>query len=171
MKSPTKAAAAFGFVALVLLAGGSTNVQAACFGEGLISVLRAVEAIEAVTVRIVRIESDYDDGNEVFTASFSLDNEHSCLANEATRACIKVTPDGMGTSEHCGGIRLQASFLGGNRMDFGGLGGRAQGMETMTAQIRVRYGPSETAWTSWSAEFTDTVPLAIVDEYHLRPGH
>lgn len=161
VKSPTGAAAGLGFVALVLLAGGSANAQTACFGTGWEAVSRAVEAIEAVTLRIVRIEAENDNGNEKFTVSFSIDNEHSCLADNRTRACVQVTPDGRGTSEHCGGIRLQASFLGGNRMHFGGLPNRARGMETMTAQIRVRYYGAGGAWTLWSPEFNDTVALGV----------
>ena len=56
-------------------------------------------------------------------------------------------------------------------MHFGGLPNRIRGMEAMTAQIRVRYYGAAGAWTSWSPEFDDTVPLGVIDEFYLRPGH
>ena len=160
MKSLIGASAGLGFVALVLLAGGSANANVACFGSDWEAVSRAVEAIEAVALRIVRVEAYDDDGNERFTVSFALDNEHSCLANDRTRACIKVTPEGRETSERCGGILLPASFLGGNKMNFE-LGSRdyLTGWRSMTAQVKVRYYGD--GWTSWSPEFTDTVAPAF----------
>ena len=158
---PTRIAAGLGFIALVFLAGGSTSARADCFGTGWIGAVQAAAAIQAVDIEVRRITAyNAGHGEERFYAEFAIDDEHACLANGRTGTCVKVTPDGMGTSESCSDS-VRTSWGGLFKIDFGGLGERIFGLPEMTVQVKVRYGRGGGAWTAWSPEFTDVVPLVF----------
>ena len=82
--SPTKIAAAFGFIAFVLLTGGNANAQAGCYGAtGWEELSRAVKAIEAVDVEVESIEEYYANSTRVLAVEYSIEDEHSCLTTTA----------------------------------------------------------------------------------------
>ena len=155
----TKIAAAFGFIALVLLTGGNANAQTACFGVGPEALSRAVQAIGAVDVEVDDIDVDATEGNslnlEILSIHYSIENEHSCLANERTGFCVIVVIEGVRRIESCSDSAPTAS---GSGFEVGVVANRRiYGEHNVRAQVRVRYYGAGGAYTSWSPAYTVSI--------------
>lgn len=117
---------------------------------------RAVKAIEAVDVEVESIEEYYANSTRVLAVEYSIEDEHSCLADHRSWACAKFTVEGMGTSEVCSAL---APTPGGGSFHTEFEFGRTSSDTGVTAQVRVRYYGAGGAFTPWSPEYSASVPF------------
>ena len=153
----TKIAAAFGFIAFVLLTGGNANAQVGCYGGvGWEELSRAVSAIDEVDVEVESIEEYYVNSTKVLSVHYSIDDEHSCLADSRSWACAKFAVEGMETSEVCSSFAPTpqgSSFH--TEFEFS----RTSSNEGVTVQVRIRYYGAGGAFTPWSPKYSADVPF------------
>lgn len=155
----TRIAAAFGFIAFVLVAGGNANAQTACFGVGPGAITRALNAIDAVDVEVEDIDADATSGSflnfELISIYYSIDNENSCLADERTSLCVSVVIEGIRSLDDCSdsaptpsGSRFGATIKADRRIS---------GEHNVSARVKVRYYGAGGAYTSWSPKYTTSI--------------
>ena len=166
---PTRTAAAFGFIAFVLLTGGNANAQTACFGVGPEALTRALNAIDEVDVEVEDIEVSDPESmspSSFVTLYYSIDDEHSCLADERTSYCAIAEVEGVERKEGCSDSAPMAS---GSRFKAVVVFDRIHGEYNVKAKVRVRYYGAGGTYTSWSPEYrelsldpTSTVPFKSI---------